>query len=134
MKRTNFRFSFPLGKMVILPLMLLGFFVLTASNASAQSFKSPEAAGQAVKEAMQELMPLSSNPNTLELKQQATNARVFRMFSIALESDVEAAYESVVERLDANSGSDAKLNSKGSKEYVQLFNNAREALLNLITN
>ena len=120
--------------MAILPLLLLGLFVLTASSVNAQSFKSPEAAGLAVKEAMQELLPLSTNPNTLELKQKAANARVFRIFSTVLENDVEAAYNSVVGKIEANSGSDAKLNSKGSKEYTQLFSNAQQALLELISN
>lgn len=135
MKRTNFRFSFPLGKMVLLPLMLLGLFVFTASSVNAQSFKSPEAAGLAVKEALAEMMPLTSNPNTLELKQTAANARVFSMFSAVLESDVEAAYQSVEQKLDTSYGTgNAKVTTKVSKEVSSLMNNAKQALLELISN
>ena len=117
-----------------MPLLLLGFFVLTSASVNAQSFKSVDDASLAVKEALQELLPLSSNPQTLELKQKAANARIFNLFTteISNATDTESAYNALQVKLDALNAN-ATLNSKNSKEKALLFDNALDALLEVIT-
>ena len=135
MKRTNFRFSFPLGKMAILPLMLLGLFVFTTSGVNAQSFKSPEAAETSVKAALDELAQANVSPNTPQGKQNAINARVYTMFVQGMTTDISASYDSLLQKLDAIYSGNGKLKiTKGSKDDLQLIDAAKDSLLDLITN
>lgn len=137
MKKTILRFSFQLGKVAILPLMLLGLFVFTASTVSAQSYKSPEEASISVKQALEELMPqLSTNPTTPDLMQKATNARAFRFFLSSMNEfgSVEEAYQAVVQNLETKLGANATLNTKATKGNADFKDNAAEALFDLITN
>jgi len=134
MKKKIFRFTSPLSRMVLMPLFLLGMFVLTTSTVNAQTFKSVDEASLAVKTELQELLPLSSNPTTLALKQKAANARVLTMFSSALSTAVstQAAYEAVGAKISAMSGN-SNVTKKGDKSMISLFTIAKAELLSLIT-
>ena len=134
MKKKIFRFTSPLSRMVLMPLFLLGMFVFMTSSVNAQTFKSVDEASLAVKTELQELLPLSPNPTTLDLKQKAANARVLNMFSSALTgaATTQSAYEVVETKINALSGG-GKATERGDKATMSLFTNAKAELLSLIT-
>ena len=106
MKKTNFAF-FSLAKRLLLPIGVFCFLMISATNVSAQSFKSPTDASIAVKEAIHATSQLLPSPGTQfneVTKQAALDVRILNMFLDTVHdlNSTEAAYNAVTQKLESS--------------------------------